>query len=350
MKRRLTYATLVAYLGLVPLACSHDSQSVDEAIEADQAGIGLENAASVADEDASLSAEDGTSPDIFAKADEAAATPLEAEPIEGTDAQAEATDDDSVAPATNLAATEDGLGETMAEAVAPHDEIEANPDFTLTDQATNTEPRRKSIVGNDRPVFEPVKTEVAAVEPVKKSVKKRSANKREKQRNKTVAARETKSVEPATTDAVAMEAATANMPVPTDGKFSVYVVGPGDSLSKIARRLYGDKNEWRMLAQVNDIDNPSRILPGQVIRFPADERTANFRNNLDRAKERVVVQAGDTLGGLARKLMGSTSYWKALWQMNADKVSNPNMIRTNQVLYYFDMSKVEATTGTANAY
>lgn len=45
------------------------------------------------------------------------------------------------------------------------------------------------------------------------------------------------------------------------------VVG-GDTLSKIARRYYGDMMLYRQLAQVNKISNPDLINPGQIIRLP----------------------------------------------------------------------------------
>ena len=50
-----------------------------------------------------------------------------------------------------------------------------------------------------------------------------------------------------------------------------YTVERGDSLSKIARRMYGDANQWRRIFDANrdQIEDPDLIHPGQVLRIPA---------------------------------------------------------------------------------
>ena len=49
-----------------------------------------------------------------------------------------------------------------------------------------------------------------------------------------------------------------------------YVVVAGDSLSKIAKRLYGDANKWRQIYEANKdlIKNPDLIHPGQKLKIP----------------------------------------------------------------------------------
>jgi nucleoid-associated protein YgaU len=49
-----------------------------------------------------------------------------------------------------------------------------------------------------------------------------------------------------------------------------YVVVHGDSLSKIAKREYGDGNKWRTIYEANKdlIDNPDLIYPGQELKLP----------------------------------------------------------------------------------
>jgi uncharacterized protein YidB (DUF937 family) len=49
-----------------------------------------------------------------------------------------------------------------------------------------------------------------------------------------------------------------------------YTVVPGDSLSKIAKRLYGDANQWRTIFDANrdQIKNPDLIHPGQKLKIP----------------------------------------------------------------------------------
>ena len=49
-----------------------------------------------------------------------------------------------------------------------------------------------------------------------------------------------------------------------------YTVQKGDSLSKIAKREYGDAQQWRRIYEANRdlIANPDLIYPGQVFRIP----------------------------------------------------------------------------------
>jgi nucleoid-associated protein YgaU len=50
-----------------------------------------------------------------------------------------------------------------------------------------------------------------------------------------------------------------------------YTVKKGDSLSKIAKRTYGDAQQWRRIYEANrEIigDNPDLIHPGQALKLP----------------------------------------------------------------------------------
>lgn len=47
-----------------------------------------------------------------------------------------------------------------------------------------------------------------------------------------------------------------------------YTVQPGDTLSKIAKQYMGDPLSFYFLAKYNDIDNPSQVHTGQVIKIP----------------------------------------------------------------------------------
>lgn len=48
-----------------------------------------------------------------------------------------------------------------------------------------------------------------------------------------------------------------------------YTVQSGDTLSAIAKRVYGDSSAYRMIANANGISNPNRISVGQTIRLPS---------------------------------------------------------------------------------
>jgi nucleoid-associated protein YgaU len=52
--------------------------------------------------------------------------------------------------------------------------------------------------------------------------------------------------------------------------FAQHVVGPGDTLSRIATQFYEDANKWPLVfeANRNQLASPNLILPGQVLRVP----------------------------------------------------------------------------------
>ncbi len=57
--------------------------------------------------------------------------------------------------------------------------------------------------------------------------------------------------------------------VDTSGvRLAPYVVQPGDSLSRIAQRVYGDMEQWQAIAEANKLPDPNLILPGQVLTLP----------------------------------------------------------------------------------
>ncbi len=50
-----------------------------------------------------------------------------------------------------------------------------------------------------------------------------------------------------------------------------YIVAKGDNLSKIAKHFYGDANAWKAIFEANrdQLDDPDRIKPGQILKIPA---------------------------------------------------------------------------------
>ena len=50
----------------------------------------------------------------------------------------------------------------------------------------------------------------------------------------------------------------------------IYEVVSGDSLSKIAKREYGNANEWKRIFEANKdlIKDPDKIFPGQKLKIP----------------------------------------------------------------------------------
>ncbi len=59
-------------------------------------------------------------------------------------------------------------------------------------------------------------------------------------------------------------------PQPAVPKKEYYTVKSGDSLSKIAKQLYGDAQQWHKIHQANldQIKDPNLIHPGQKLVIP----------------------------------------------------------------------------------
>lgn len=55
------------------------------------------------------------------------------------------------------------------------------------------------------------------------------------------------------------------------GSARTYTVKAGDSLSKIAREVYGDASQWKKIHEANTgrIKDPDRIQPGWTLNIPA---------------------------------------------------------------------------------
>ncbi|MGH7788647.1 MAG: LysM peptidoglycan-binding domain-containing protein [Candidatus Binatia bacterium] len=59
-------------------------------------------------------------------------------------------------------------------------------------------------------------------------------------------------------------------PAPAPAAPRTYTVAAGDSLSKIAKKVYGDANQWKRIFEANRdvIKNPDLIHPGQTLKIP----------------------------------------------------------------------------------
>jgi nucleoid-associated protein YgaU len=52
--------------------------------------------------------------------------------------------------------------------------------------------------------------------------------------------------------------------------YETYEVKAGDSLSKIAKRVYGSGNAWKKIFEANTdiLKDPNKIFPGQKLKIP----------------------------------------------------------------------------------
>jgi len=62
----------------------------------------------------------------------------------------------------------------------------------------------------------------------------------------------------------------ASSTAPTAEVYETYEVKPGDSLSKIAKHVYGDAKAWKQIFEANTgiLKDPDTIFPGQKLKIP----------------------------------------------------------------------------------
>jgi nucleoid-associated protein YgaU len=62
----------------------------------------------------------------------------------------------------------------------------------------------------------------------------------------------------------------ASSTAPAAEVHETYEVKSGDSLSKIAKRVYGDAKAWKRIFEANTdiIKDPDKIYPGQKLKIP----------------------------------------------------------------------------------
>lgn len=142
--------------------------------------------------------------------------------------------------------------------------------------------------------------------------------------------------------AEAAPAAPSVVGLPEMGAKMAYVVQQGDTLSKIAARVYGDMKRWRELADLTGVANPSRIYPGDVIYYALDESSKTFAQTYESLRRGVTtVQAGETLATISKRVYGKHRNWKSIWRQN-DTIDDPNSLTPGATIYYVTQDQLSA--------
>ena len=102
---------------------------------------------------------------------------------------------------------------------------------------------------------------------------------------------------------------------------ATYMVQPGDTLGRIAGKTGVSVDT---LARANGITNPNLLYVGTQLQLTAPEHT--FTTDTGQGTT-YVVQAGDTLGGIAHRYSTSVN---SLVELN--RIANPNLIRVGATL------------------
>jgi nucleoid-associated protein YgaU len=131
--------------------------------------------------------------------------------------------------------------------------------------------------------------------------------------------------------------------LPELGSKMSYVVQKGDTLGKIAARIYGDANKWTEIANFTGLANPRLIYPGDVVYYQLTEQSMQFASTYESVqRSEVQIQQGDTLATIAGRVFGNSSLWKLIWRHN-DMIDNPDRLTAGTTLYYVDPASMAST-------
>ncbi len=130
----------------------------------------------------------------------------------------------------------------------------------------------------------------------------------------------------------------AGMPMgpglPEAGVLMVYVVRPQDTLSLVAKRIYGSVGKWKELAAFSHLQNPNLIFPGDILYYPLTEKTQKFaQTQMIPDDHHVVMVTHTTLPNISKEVYGESKYWKMIWRENG-QIQNPFHVKKGEVVYY----------------
>ncbi|GMU82938.1 MAG: hypothetical protein AMXMBFR47_28090 [Planctomycetota bacterium] len=156
---------------------------------------------------------------------------------------------------------------------------------------------------------------------------------------------------------------------PSAGKPISHKIEKNDTLVSLAEKYYGDRDQWRRIEKANKSLNAKKLYVGRTIVIPPKEdapasasRTepappaapasggtgattpAGTRTGRAETRGTYTVGENDTLVKIARSQLGDGERWREIYELNRDKLSNPNRVIKGMVL------KMPARTdSTANA-
>lgn len=125
-------------------------------------------------------------------------------------------------------------------------------------------------------------------------------------------------------------------------EFFDHVVKSGETFTSIAEKYYGDPRLAHAIAEANPFVSPTSLRPGRTIRVAKDPNniqgkpvkppTKPDETAKPSAQREYVVASGDTLSGIAKRLLGSTRYAEDIYRANRDRLASPDDLRVGQTL------------------
>ncbi len=122
-----------------------------------------------------------------------------------------------------------------------------------------------------------------------------------------------------------------------------HTVVVGDCLSEISMKYYGTSTYWDKIFETNDdiLTNPHLIKPGQQLTIPAVELESEKTESPKLVSDgEYRVQEGESLWSIAKKIYpkSDSNHWQLLYQLNKEKLANPNILQKGMVLSLPDLS------------
>jgi nucleoid-associated protein YgaU len=141
-----------------------------------------------------------------------------------------------------------------------------------------------------------------------------------------------------------------------------YTIKPGETFWSIAKAEYGNASYFSHIVRANPHINPSKIKAKMVINLPdkadvipsasatvATSLTGPTTRPIDSSREYRVV-SGDNLNTIAKKLYGTTTRAKQIYDLNKDLIGpNPNALKLNMVLKLPDTPAATASSTSEDA-
>ncbi len=140
---------------------------------------------------------------------------------------------------------------------------------------------------------------------------------------------------------------------PTAAVPAQYTVQRGDTLIAIARKTLGEGNRWQEIATLNNIDSPSDLRVGMVLKIPAEDGSIALPAppvvppspaptnppttepepepaELPSGPSTYTVQPGDSLYSIAEKRLGDRARWGEIGRLNS--LPDPSKLRVGAIL------------------
>lgn len=125
--------------------------------------------------------------------------------------------------------------------------------------------------------------------------------------------------------------------VAANGDQLTYVIMQSDTLSRIAKRVYGDVSKWMDIHKNNpQIKNPNVILPGDTLQLlVSNEDSRVFAARYTKGQQELLmvkVEKGDTLAKIAEEKLHHKENWKVLWHYNKNHLKSPKHLIAGKMI------------------